>query len=591
MTIAFAVIMGLFVDATDAGNDNFYSHITLMDKVSLKIHQNYVKEIDSEKLIDHGINGMIDILDPHSTFFKKKQYEELRIHTKGKFGGLGIQISIRDNVLTIMTPIPGTPAARAGLRSGDKIIKIEGKKTKGIELDQAVNILRGEPGSKVDITIKRTGIEKPVSYTITREIINIKAVPYSGILHDNIGYVRLNAFSQNAGSEVRTHISKLLEKDIEGLVFDLRHNPGGLLPQAIEVASAFIPKNKLVVYTRGRRAGQNKEFKNPAQAVVPGDMPVAVLVSKASASASEIVAGAIQDWDRGLIIGDTTFGKGSVQSIIPLDQDHHLKLTTAFYYTPSGRCINKPRNDIQDDEEGDSLFTERFLRDDQEEEKKEDTAQVADTSDSTNTFYTQNGRIVHGGGGIVPDTIVTQPTYTGALRSLFIKDAFFAFANYYYPILQDKNMVIDTSFEVNDKMIAQFRSFLDSIDYELKTRQQESFESFMVQAGLINDTASNVTPDSLYLSDENMEQLGNLSNQIKQMLSQELTNELNAYDHDIRKHIKQAMLVRKYGEYHEHVFRVKFDEDRQLSTALSLLSQQDMYDSFLKPQTAKNTGK
>ena len=347
IVIMIVVIAGLVVDATKADGDSFYGDIIRLDNVATKIHQNYVEEMDSKDLIDNAIQGMLRILDPHTSYFEPKQYEELRIHTEGKFGGLGIQISIRDKVLTVMTPIAGTPASRSGIQSGDQIIKINGKSTAGITIDNAVEKLRGEPDTKVTISIRRKGESKDIDYTINREIIHIKSVPYYGVIQNDIGYIHLQTFSQDAGAEVERAIKELLKKNIKGMVFDLRHNPGGLLPQAIEVAEKFLPRKSLVVSTRGRVRGQNKEFYSATQPVLPETMPLAVLVDYASASASEIVAGAIQDWDRGVVVGDTTFGKGSVQSILPLDKTHHLKLTTAFYYTPSGRCINRPENAVR----------------------------------------------------------------------------------------------------------------------------------------------------------------------------------------------------------------------------------------------------
>ncbi|MBN1308366.1 MAG: S41 family peptidase, partial [Chitinispirillaceae bacterium] len=306
--ILVVVLAGLVVDATNTNSDNFYEDIIRQDDVATKIHQNYVEEISSKALIDNAIKGMLRILDPHTSYFEAKQYEELKIHTEGKFGGLGIQISIRDKVLTVMTPIGGTPASRAGIQSGDQIVRIEGKSTAGITIENAVKKLRGEPGTKISITIRRKGEPKDLEYIITREIIHIKSVPFYGVLKDSVGYIQLQTFSQEAGDEVEKAVKELLKSNVKGLIFDLRHNPGGLLPEAIVVAEKFLPRKSLIVSTRGRVRGQNRENYSGAQPVYPVDLPLAVLVDYASASASEIVAGAIQDYDRGIIVGDTTFG-------------------------------------------------------------------------------------------------------------------------------------------------------------------------------------------------------------------------------------------------------------------------------------------
>jgi carboxyl-terminal processing protease len=298
VVVLIVVVFGLIVDTIKADSDYFYADFDRLGNVTKNIHHKYVEAINSEELVENAIKGMLEILDPHTSFFKKKEYEELRIHTEGKFGGLGIQISIRDKILTVVTPISGTPASRAGIQSGDQIAKINGKSTKGIEIDQAVEKLRGEPGSEVSITIMRKGEAKPLEFTITREIITIKSVPYKGVLGDDIGYIKLVTFSQEASDEVEKAIESLVKKDIKGLILDLRRNPGGLLPQAIKVSEKFLNRKSLVVSTRGRLRGQNKEFFSYLNPVLPKDMPLIVLVNAASASASEIVAGAIQDYDR-----------------------------------------------------------------------------------------------------------------------------------------------------------------------------------------------------------------------------------------------------------------------------------------------------
>ncbi|MBD3321370.1 MAG: PDZ domain-containing protein, partial [Chitinivibrionales bacterium] len=499
-TVILAVIIsGLLIDTLKAENDNFYADIIRLDNVTTKIHQNYVEEVDSKKLVNKAVEGMLTILDPHTTYFEKKQYDELRIHTEGKFGGLGIQISIRDNVLTVMTPISGTPAARAGIQSGDQIIEIEGESTKGIKLDEAVNKLRGEPDTEVTITIRRKGEPKPIPYTITRQIIQIKSVPFYGMIHDSVGYIRLNTFSQEADKEIEKAIKALLQEKPGGIILDLRHNPGGLLPKAIKVASKFLPRKSLVVSTRGRSPGQNKEFEVPTNPVLPEDMKLIILVNYASASASEIVAGAVQDWDRGIILGDTTFGKGSVQSILPLeDHTHHLKLTTAFYYTPSGRCINKPENDIRanNDEQAESGATGEPADSSGPGAKSDDEAEEESTPRDTAAYTTKNGRIVYGGGGIIPDTVVTLETPELLVRLLFKNDVFFKFANREHPWIEKENITIDSSFKPDEKIMEDFYSFIDSIDFEYRTFAGLAFEDFEMRTGLEKDTAEDTTADT-----------------------------------------------------------------------------------------------
>ncbi len=567
IVVLIVVLTGLVIDSTRADGDNFYADIIRLDNVTAKIHQSYVEELSSKELIDNAIQGMMKSLDPYTTYFETKEYEELRIHTEGKFGGLGIQISIRDDVLTVMTPISGTPASRAGVQSGDQIIEIDGESTKGITVEGAVNILRGAPGSRVAILIRRKGAPKDIEYTITREIIQIKAVPFYGIVGDSIGYIQLQAFSKEAASEVERAIKSLLKQGINGLVFDLRNNPGGLLPQAIEVADKFLSRKNLVVSTRGRVRNQNNEFFAAGPSVVPEDLPLGVLVDYSSASASEIVAGAIQDWDRGLVIGDTTFGKGSVQSVLPLDKNHHLKITTALYYTPSGRCINRPhlsRNDTT--ENGDDI-----------EEQEPDTIE----------YQTQNGRIVYGGGGIVPDTVVKMDIPQLPIRALYGKDAFFQFANMEYPRLEKENRTVGPDFTIDDAMMERFYSYLDSIDFSYTSIAQHQFEEFKKKSGLVPDTSiDSATAQFMEMpqwSDTDLTTVKAAVAQMDSILKKDSMRALEQNESEIRRLLTNAFLVREFGQDNEIVFRKRLGEDTQLKAALEILADRAIYERLLRP--------
>ncbi len=578
--ILVVILAGLVVDATNVESSTFYEDIIRQDEVANKIHQNYVEEISSKDLIDNGIKGMLRILDPHTSYFEAKQYEELKIHTEGKFGGLGIQISIRDKVLTVMTPIAGTPAARAGIQSGDQIVKIEGKSTAGITIDNAVKKLRGAPDTKITITIRRKGEAKDLDYTITRQIIHIKSVPFAGVIGDSIGYVQLQTFSQDAGEEVEKAIVELTKKGIKGLVFDLRHNPGGLLPQAIEVAEKFLPRKSLIVSTRGRVRGQNRENWSGAQPVYPIDLPLAVLVDYASASASEIVSGAIQDYDRGIIVGDTTFGKGSVQSILPLDATHHLKLTTAFYYTPSGRCINRPENAIRGVENNNA---------DDDGEADDENGKKSSKIDTT-TYLTKNGRIVHGSGGIIPDTIVERNLLSLPLRSLFGRDVFFRFANIEYPKMKKRKVKITKEYTVDKKTLDAFYAYLDSIKFEYQSLAQLRFTEFKFSAGLKDTVDSAGNPVKLYpelpnWQDDEKQELSKLTGRIDSLLRTESKRALADNGDEIKKYLREALLIRVFGQDNNTVYREKLSDDPQLKAALSLLANKEQYAALLQPVT------
>jgi len=587
--ILIVILVGLVADATNTDNDNFYLDINRQDDVALKIHQNYVEEISSKDLIDNAIKGMLSILDPHTSYFEPKQYEELKIHTEGKFGGLGIQISIRDKVLTVMTPISGTPASRAGIQSGDQIVKIEGKSTAGISIDNAVKKLRGDPGSKITITIRRKGETNDIDYTITREIIVIKSVPFAGVLENGIGYIQLTQFSQEAGAEVDKAIQELMKKNINGLIFDLRHNPGGLLPQAIEVAEKFLPRKSLIVSTKGRVRGQNRENYSGAQPVYPLDLPLAVMVDYASASASEIVSGAIQDYDRGIIVGDTTFGKGSVQSILPLDPTHHLKLTTAFYYTPSGRCINRPENAVRGASHDDEMDDEG-----DDDQKAADSAAKRKSLIDTTKYYTRNGRVVYGSGGIIPDTVVDQKNLALPLRALFGRDIFFQFANSEYPRLKKRKIKIDKNFKVDDVTMKSFVHYLDSIKFEYQSIAQLRFKDYLFSAGLRDTVDSAGKPVTLYpelpsWTDEEKKTLLGLTAKMDSLLAVESRRCLVQNDTDIRQYIREALLIREFGQDNELIYRERLADDPQIKTAMALLTNPEAYAALLEPVTAEAT--
>ncbi len=320
-----------------ATEDDTYKELKLFSEVLDLVERNYVQEVEPKKIIYGAIDGMLKALDPHSSFLKPEDYKELQIETKGSFSGIGIEIAIKDGILTVVAPIEGTPADKAGLKANDKIIKIEDKSTKNMSLTQAVKLLRGPKGSKVTISIYREGWNQLKEVTIVRDVIPLKSVR-SKLLEEGYGYVRISSFQNHTARDLAKAL-KELEKDggLKGLVLDLRNNPGGLLDQAVKVADEFLEKG-LIVYTDGRRKDQMLKF-NATPNTRHHDYPLVVLVNGGSASASEIVAGALQDHKRAIIMGTQTFGKGSVQTIIPIDGNAAVRLTTALYYTPSGRSI------------------------------------------------------------------------------------------------------------------------------------------------------------------------------------------------------------------------------------------------------------
>ncbi len=323
--------------AAEGGSD--YEAIEMFTDVLAIVKKNYVEEVDTKKLIYGAINGMLASLDPHSSFMPPDMYKEMKIDTKGSFGGLGIEITIKDGFLTVISPIEDTPAFKAGIKAGDQIIKIENKFTKDMTIMDAVKRMRGPKGTKVTITIMREGFDKPRDFTLTRDIIQIKSVKFK-TLEPGYGYIRITQFQEKTDDDLSKALSSLKQENngkLKGLILDLRNNPGGLLDQAVKVCDHFID-NGLIVYTEGRDPESKMKFTASKGDKEP-HYPIVVLINGGSASASEIVSGALQDHNRAVIMGTQSFGKGSVQTIIPLSEDSGLRLTTALYYTPKGRSI------------------------------------------------------------------------------------------------------------------------------------------------------------------------------------------------------------------------------------------------------------
>jgi len=340
VVLSIAVIVGASI-ATKvlATQSETYEKLKIFSEVLYLIQTNYVKEVDIQEVIYGGIHGMLKVLDPHSSFMPPEMYREMQVETRGNFGGLGIQIAIKDDQLTVIAPIDDTPAFRAGIEAGDKIIKINGDPTKDMTIMEAVKVLRGPKGTQVTITIVRDSFEKPKDFTITRDVIELKSVAYEMLL-DNIGYLRLRQFQEDSGNEMEDALNEMENQGMEAMILDLRSNPGGLLNAAVEVSDKFLEKGKLIVYTEGRKKNQDMRFVAHDDFTHP-NYPMVVLVNHGSASASEIVAGALQAHSRAIVIGTQTYGKGSVQSVIPLSDNSGLRLTTATYFTPDGRSIHE----------------------------------------------------------------------------------------------------------------------------------------------------------------------------------------------------------------------------------------------------------
>ncbi|HVH76558.1 MAG TPA: S41 family peptidase [Stellaceae bacterium] len=325
--------------APAANSADTYNALNLFGEVFEKVRAGYVDKVPDNKLIGSAINGMLTALDPHSNYLDRKDFNDMKVQTRGEFGGLGIEVSMENGLVKVVSPIDDTPAAHAGLKPGDLITKIDGKPVHGMTLPQAVQKMRGPVNSEIKLTIDRKG-QKPFDVELTRAVIKIQSVKWH-MVGDDVGYIRLTAFSEQTDSGLKSALAKLKEKagnKLSGLILDLRNNPGGLLDQAVAVANAFLDKGE-IVSTRGRRAEDAQRYNARPGNDISGGLPLVVLINGGSASASEIVAGALKDHHRGVLLGTRSFGKGSVQTIIPLPGHGAMRLTTARYYTPSGRSI------------------------------------------------------------------------------------------------------------------------------------------------------------------------------------------------------------------------------------------------------------
>lgn len=388
---------------------NIYSQIQLFSEVLQKLKQNYVTDLSDEELIEAAIKGMLNSTDPHTNYFTAEQFTDFTTSTRGSFGGLGIQIDKIGEYITVVSPIEGTPAFRMGITAGDKIVKVDGESVVGVTTDESIKKMRGAVGSKVVITISRPGIADFIDFTIIRENIKINSVPYSFKMDNGAGYIRISQFNENTTADLRTSLAELETEGISGLIIDLRFNPGGLLDQAVDTVNEFIGYHKLVVETKGRT---RQDALYTRYNTKDRNYPIIVLVNEASASASEIFAGSLQDWDKGLVVGKNTFGKGSVQQLIPLSNGNGVKITTSYYYIKSGRCIHKMSND--------KLLTGKEVSEDELKKESEDS--------HDQVYYTSKRREVYGGGGITPDIIIDNDLLTRFGVDLRRKNLFFNYA-------------------------------------------------------------------------------------------------------------------------------------------------------------------
>lgn len=429
--------------------DNLYEQIKRFMEVFNYVKQYYVEEIDSEKAITGAIQGMLEQLDPHSVYIEAEELKKIDERFSGHYYGIGIEFVIKNKILTVISPIAGSPSEALGIRPGDQIIKIEGKSAYGISEQEVYDKLRGAKGTKVTVMVRRPGIEQPFDVTITRDKIPIYSVMAANMIKDKIGYIYVGRFAKTTVDELEQALVDLENQGMEALLLDLRGNSGGFLNQAVLIADKFIEGNKKLVYTRGRRPETNEDFYSTEENTHPR-YPLIVLIDRGSASASEIVAGAIQDLDRGLIVGETSFGKGLVQNQIPMKDGSALRLTTAKYYTPSGRLIQRSfKNGIVD------YYEEAY--------DDFDPNVIEDSTANKPVYYTSLGRKVYGGGGITPDVTIKSQPLTKLISLLISNRIFFDYASQYVTTHHEipKDFAyFKNNFVISNLVIQDFKKFI-----------------------------------------------------------------------------------------------------------------------------------
>ncbi len=485
------------------------SEARLFDEVRARVRSAYVDSIPESELYRRATRGMLEELhDPYSVLLAGEDYKDLTEKTSGNYAGLGIQIDPRDGGIMVVAPLPDTPAERAGIESGDIIVAVEGKSTEGWTNDQALKALRGEAGTKVTIAVRRPGVSEPIKFTLTRAPIHVRSVPPGTMFDGNIGYIALTSVSETSADELRDEIAAMRKKGMKALILDLRSNPGGLLEQGVQVTDLFLEPKQQIVATRGRAPGSTREFNDRSPQLYP-ELPIVVMVNEFSASAAEIIAGALQDHDRALVVGTPTFGKGLVQSLYAIDDSTALKLTTAKWYTPSGRSIQREAKD-----EDDQLL--QAMVDGDLRGRASDSARARDTSVAARPIYkTDGGREVRGGGGIVPDVIVRRDSLTTGER---------AFAE----ALGDKANV--------------YRDVITSYALELKSSKAVTSESFTVTPAMQQEVYTRLTARGVSLTPKHFEQGVQL---VRDQLGYELARYQFGRPGEFRRRAKDDPQVRK----------------------------------------------
>ncbi len=498
----------------------------------------YVDEVAPEKLIETSIDKMLESLDPYTEYIPERELEDFKFQTTGEYGGIGALIRAKGDYPVIAQPYRNFPADQAGLWAGDRIIEIDGVSTKGLPLEKVSDNLKGQPNTELELKVQRPYTNETFKKTLIRKEVKIPSVPYYGMVEEEIGFIHMSRFTTDCSKEVKQALRDLKKEGAKKVILDLRGNPGGLLDEAVHLTNLFIPKGREVVSTRGKIKQFDKTYTTESFPI-DIDIPLVVMVNRGSASASEIVAGAIQDYDRGVVLGQRTFGKGLVQTTRPVSYNGQLKVTTAKYYIPSGRCIQALdySNRNEDGSVGhipDSLISE---------------------------FTTANGRKVYDGGGIRPDVEVKQETLSKLAISLLAKDLYFEFATRYRA--ENPSIAEVDEFELSEADKEAFKEFLKGKDFDYETESEKK----------LKDLIETAKREKYYaLSESTFEQL-------EDQLSHDKYKDLETFEEEIMQLLKEEIVGRYY--YQQGMIKTALEEDLQLAKAVDLLKDMEDYKNLL----------